>query len=226
MWLNSAMNLEELQRQFIKNEIGISNQYGKIFSFIDFANVNNWFEYDTQTWDHKPLQKNETIEIGIKEIKKFTDTFSSQSRLYYGQDPKNPRSMKFTDLLRIIFGKKYIVTKNLQKIKHYLHEKTEGIKHLQTDNEGKFFVEIRKCNFDVEIAVEAISMLNHYDTFCLYSGDADFAYLNNFLRKKGKKIILIKAGFITSKLRKSAHLIINAQLIKKYISRIAKQRPD
>ncbi len=62
--------------------------------------------------------------------------------------------------------------------------------------------------------------MNHYDTFCLYSGDADFAYLNSFLKKKGKKIIIVKAGYITSKLRQTAHLVINAQQIKKDVARI------
>ena len=119
-----------------------------------------------------------------------------------------------------MFGKKNIITKDLQKIKHYSSEIKKDTKFLQQDSQGKKFVEIRKCNFDVEIAVDAIKMLKHYDTFCIYSGDADFAYLNNFLRKKGKKVIIIKAGFITSKLRKSADLVINAQLIKKHISRI------
>jgi len=69
-------------------------------------------------------------------------------------------------------------------------------------------------------------MLEHYDTFCIFSGDADFVYLNNFLRKKGKKIIIIKAGYITSKLRKSADLVVNAQNIKKDIVKITKQKPD
>lgn len=95
----------------------------------------------------------------------------------------------------------------------------------ETDDGGKDFIEIRKCNFDVEITVDAIKKINRYDTFCLFSGDADFVYLNNFLRKKGKKIILIKGGYITTKLRNSTNLVVNAQKIKKHIARI-EQRPD
>ncbi|MBU1091570.1 NYN domain-containing protein [Patescibacteria group bacterium] len=68
-------------------------------------------------------------------------------------------------------------------------------------------------------------MIEHYDTFCIFSGDADFTYLNKFLRKKKKKIIIIKAGYITTKLKNSAELVINAQNIKKYIAKI-EQRPD
>ena len=81
----------------------------------------------------------------------------------------------------------------------------------------------------MEISVDAIKKIDKYDTFCLFSGDADFVYLNNFLRKKGKKVILIKGGYITTKLRVSANLVINAQKIKKHVARIedkTKQRPD
>lgn len=220
------MNLEDFKCEFIKNEIGIDKKYGKIYSCIDFANVNNWFEQDNQTWDNRLLRQGETIEIDIKKLKSFSDIFSNKSRIYYGQDPKNKGSTKFTDLLRITFDSRNVVTKDLQKIKHYLSEFKKDTDYIQKDSEGNSFIEIRKCNFDVEIAVDAIKMINYYDTFCLYSGDADFAYLNNFLHKKGKKVIIIKGGFITSKFRKSANLVINAQSIKKHISRIAKQRPE
>ena len=54
--------------------------------------------------------------------------------------------------------------------------------------------------------------------------DADFVYLNNFLKKRGKKIIIVKGGHITSKLRKTADLIINAQKIKKHIVKIEKTK--
>jgi uncharacterized LabA/DUF88 family protein len=67
-------------------------------------------------------------------------------------------------------------------------------------------------------------MINHYDTFCIFSGDADFVYLNNFLKKRGKNIIIVKGGYITSKLRKTADLIINAQNIKKHIAKIDKTK--
>ncbi|MFH1402377.1 MAG: NYN domain-containing protein [Patescibacteria group bacterium] len=79
--------------------------------------------------------------------------------------------------------------------------------------------------YKISTFVDSIKKINKYNTFCLFSGDADFVYLNNFLRKRGKKVILIKGGFITSKLRKSADLIVSAQKIKKYIAKI-KQRPD
>ncbi len=220
------MDLQEFKTQFIKNELEITNKYGKIFSFIDFSNVNNWFENDTQDWNNKLIEKNEKIGIDIAKLKRFSDIFSHRVRTYYGEDPKNPKSLGFTHVTRKIFNRRNVVTKDLQKIKHYIEiDNKKEEKFITTDSDGNNYIEIRKCNFDVEISVDAIKMLNHYDTFCIFSGDADFVYLNNFLKKKGKKVIIIKGGYIMTKLRKSANLVINAQNIKKHIAKIEK-RPD
>lgn len=220
------MDLQELKKQFIREELEISEEYGRIFSFVDFGNVNNWFERDTQDWDNVLIKNNERIVVDIDKLKDFADLFSIHTRCYYGKDPKVKGSINFNYALERVFGRHNFVSKDLQKIKHYLdQDEKENIKLFETDKDDKNYVEIKKCNFDVEISVDAIKKINKYDTFCLFSGDADFVYLNNFLRKRGKKVILIKGGFITSKLRKSADLIINAQKIKKNIAKI-KQRPD
>lgn len=223
------MDLEEFKKQFTREELGITENYGKIFSFIDFSNVNKWFENDNQDWNNKLLSSNEKLSIDLQKLKLFTDVFSDRSRIYYGEDPKNIKSLGFTNVVRIIFGKRDVITKDLQKIKHYFginETKINNTKYIHTDENNKNYVEIRKCNFDVEISVDAIKMLEYYDTFCIFSGDADFVYLNNFLKKKGKKVFIIKGGYITTKLRQSADLIINAQNIKKGIVQIIKQKPD
>ena len=219
------MNLESLKNKFIKDELGITDDYEKIFSFFDFSNVNKWFEYDTQDWNNKLLVESEKLAVDLEKLKSFADVFSARVRTYYGEDPKNLKSLNFTYATRKIFGKRDVMTKDIQKIKHYLElEEQTMVKNVNTDENGGKYIEIRKCNFDVEISVDAIKMLEHYDTFCLFSGDADFVYLNNFLKKKGKKIIIVKAGYITSKLRESADLVINAQNIKKYIVKITKTK--
>jgi len=222
------MDLLDLKKQVIREEYGISSEYGKIFSFIDFSNVNKWFEKDTQDWNKKLIGKDEKITIDIDKLKSFSDIFSEKTRLYYGEDPKNVGSLSFTNALRIVFGTRNVITKDLQKIKHYLtgEDQRKFQKYFRTDRDGKEYVEIRKCNFDVEISVDALKMLVHYESFCIFSGDADFVYLNNFLKRKGKKVIIIKGGFITKKLRDSANLVINAQDIKKHIARVEKQKPD
>lgn len=203
------MDLQNYEKYFILKNLKINESYGKIFCFIDFANVNNWFEKDTQTWDNELISDDKKINIDLEKLKNFVYLFSEKAMIYYGEDLDNQKSLKFTYLIRKIFGKRRVVTKKLQKIRHYF--KSE---------EGGECLEIRKCNFDVEISVDAIKMLNHYDTFCLFSGDVDFVYLNNFLKGKRKKIIIVKAGYITKELRASADLIVNAQNIKEKITRL------
>ena len=221
------MDLQDLKNKFICNELGIADNYGRIFSFIDFSNVNKWFENDNQDWSNKLLPGDEKILIDLEKLKSFADIFSERVRIYYGEDPKNVGSLNFTYVMRKIFGKRDVQTKDLQKIKHYFDgDEQIPVKYVATDEDGGKYIEIRKSNFDVEISVDAIKMAEHYDAFCIFSGDADFVYLNNFLKKKGKKIIIVKGGFILAKLRESADLIINAQNIKKYIAKITKQKPD
>ncbi|MFA4999822.1 MAG: NYN domain-containing protein [Patescibacteria group bacterium] len=219
------MDLPELKKQFVCGELEITSEHGRIFSFIDFSNVNKWFENDDQDWNNKLIADDEKIMIDLQKLKTFVNLFSERARVYYGEDHKSTGSLSFTYVLRKIFGKRNVVTKDLQKIKHYIKlNEAEILKYVLTDGDGQNYVEIRKCNFDVEISVDAIKMLDHYDTFCIFSGDADFVYLNNFLRKKGKKVIIIKGGYITTKLRESANLVVNAQNIKKYIAKIEKTK--
>lgn len=218
------MDLDGFKEKITQERLGINEDFGRIFVFIDFANVNNWFENDRQDWQDRPLKKDKKLGIDIDKLKDFAVLIGDRTRLYYGEDPGNPGSLKFTDALRIIFDEKNVVTKDLQKIKHYLAPDEELTEYERKDKDGKRYVEIRKCNFDVEIAVDAIKMASHYDTFCLFSSDADFACLNSYLRRKKKKVMLVKGGYITTKLRKTADLVINAQQVKKDIVRIEKTK--
>jgi len=221
------MDLQDLKKKFIKDELHITEDYGKIFTFIDFSNVNKWFQNDNQDWGNKLLASDERLSIDLEKLKSFVDIFSERARIYYGENPKNQKSLSFTYVMRKVFGKRDVMTKDIQKIRHYF-ETGEHIpdKYVETGVDGKKFIEIRKSNFDVEISVDALKMLEHYDTFCIFSGDADFVYLNNYLKRKGKKVIIVKGGYILTKFRESADLVINAQNIKKHIAKVEKQKPD
>jgi len=217
------MKIEQFKKEIIRDDLEIRG-YGRIFSFIDFANVNKWFQCDNQDWNNNLLEEDEYLAIDLNKLKDFSNIISDKTRLYYGEDPKNEKSLKFTYIIRKIFGKRNIITKDVQKIKHYIETGDNLDFKIVADEDGRNYVEIRKCNFDVEISVDAIKMIDYYDTFCIFSGDADFVYLNNFLKKRGKKIIIVKGGYITGKLRETASLIINAQRIKKYIAKISKTK--
>lgn len=65
----------------------------------------------------------------------------------------------------------------------------------------------RKADFDVEISVDAVGWVENYDTFILFSGDSDFVYLTEFLKKQGKTVVVLsRRGHIADELRKSPYV--------------------
>jgi uncharacterized protein (TIGR00288 family) len=206
------MKLEDFQDELILEGLGINGNFGEIYSFIDFGNVDFWFEEDIRDGNGNILPLDKKLNIHLDGLAKF----SKRSRFYYGMNINNKKSVGFVDFSRKYFDN--TITKPIQIIKHYLNdnEYKSNLLDIKEDTYGKY-INIAKCNFDVEICVDAIRLIDKYDTFCLFSGDADFINLIRFIREKGKKIILIKSGFIQRNLALLADVIINAQDIKKYI---------
>ena len=142
------------------------------------------------------LKENQKLIIDIEKLASFVSEFSEQKRFYYGW---NPRAKKNWHI--VIKAEKCGFIKNtkpMQFIKHYIGEgvvSREG-RTTRKDVNGTY-IEIPKSNFDVEISVDAIRLLQKYDSFCLFSGDSDFTYLVNFLKKNKKKFIVIasRPGF-------------------------------
>ena len=220
------MDLLAFKKEYVQKELGITADFGRVLSFLDFGNINHWFEEDRQTHDYVALKDDEKLFVDILKLKEFLAVFSSDIRFYYGNDSSNTKSLWFVQKAQEIFSKARVFTKAMQKIKHYLENKTErdsNTRVLHHDGGGDF-VYLPKCNFDVEISVDAIKTLEHYDTICLLSSDADFVYLLRFLKQKKKKVILVKGGHVVHQLKDIADIIINAQDIKKYITDI-KQKP-
>lgn len=214
------MNIEEFKTYNIKQKLKIDDQkFGKIFVFIDFANLNNWFSEDARDWNNNILAKDKKSSIDIEKLFDFVKCFSSHARFYYGHDPQNKNSMKFLGKTKYVFGKNMVFTKPLQQIRHYLkvEEKSMVTRNIKHDNDGDF-IYLPKCNFDVEICVDAMRLMNKYDTFCLFSSDADFISLIKFLKNNRKKIILIKGGYVQYSLKANSDLVVNAQDIKRYIA--------
>lgn len=212
----------EFQREIITKKFGIDlSQLRPIFSFIDFGNVNYWFEKDRQNNDGSFLPNDKKIFIDVEKLYNFSNLFSMSSRFYYGVNVRNRKSIGFIDIARRFFGKYRVITKPIQKIRHYIEgdNLVKNASILNYDTQGPF-VYINKCNFDVEICVDAIRLLEQYKTFCLFSADADFTRLCEYLKKHGKKVIIIKGGFAQSHLLNTADIKINAQEIKQYITQI------
>lgn len=193
-------------------------KYGRIFTFIDFGNVNYWYERDTRDGNNTELKNGEKLVIDIEKLADYTKLFSIQSRFYFGLDPKHKKSITIIVKARKFFDK--TITKPIQKIKHYLLD-GENVKQgweRNYDMRGQY-IYLPKCNFDVEVCVDAIRLANNYDTFCLFSSDTDFASLADYLkRSKNKKIILFSSGYVSYWLKNKVDLNVNSQAIKKYIT--------
>lgn len=66
-----------------------------------------------------------------------------------------------------------------------------------------------KCNFDVELTIDALDGMTNYETFVLFSGDGDFIKLIKYLKGKEKKTVVIaSAGRLSDNLEKTANQVI------------------
>jgi len=211
------MDQGELKRQFVRLEIGVDDSYGRVHSYIEFGNVTYWFADDRQDADRNVVPDNQMLAINIEGLKSFSDIIGEDARFYYGHPPG--RDTSFLVKSKHVFGKHRVLTKEIRYVRHYLTDAEISIntRELFRDNKG-IYVRVPKCNFDVEIAIDAMRNIERYDTFCLFSSDADFVHLARFLKANGKKFILVKGGPADKSIKKQADLIINAQDIKKHIA--------
>jgi len=109
------MDLNELKLY----SIGIDKkEFGRTYSFIDFGNVDYWYEKDERDCEGNLLSENEKLVIGIEKLASFSHLFSEHSRFYFGFDPQNSKSVGFLDKSRDFFDK--TITKPIQNIRHYL----------------------------------------------------------------------------------------------------------
>ena len=85
--------------------------------------------------------------------------------------------------------------------------------------------DIRKANFDVEISVDAVSQVSTFDVFVLCSGDSDFVYLIEFLKKQNKKTVVIsKRGHIAKELAQRAGIYKDIFKLRNEILRTIKAK--
>jgi len=100
----------------------------------------------------------------------------------------------------------------------YLNEKLR-----QMNAAGQYFIEDRKCNFDVEIGRDMVidRDRNGVDTFILWSGDSDFAEpVRQLLADKKNVILFATARRVSSELnalQPSGLMIFDIQKIKNFI---------
>lgn len=135
-----------------------------------------------------------------KLIKYFGDNFNVDKIFYYtGFDPQNNKQIKFLDKLDK-FGYR-VIKKPIKKI-----------------NKKGIYKE--KANLDVELSIDAVINEGKYKNLVLVSGDSDFAYLLEILKRKGKKLIVISArGHISKELIINSDYYVPLESLKEKIAR-------
>ena len=138
---------------------------GKTAVFVDWANVYNWKDKLHKEVDPKKLFDYLKSYPQIREI-----------LFYFGTDSTHPASKQFLKEIGKVGYK--IVTKKVKFLKIF-------------SEDGKSFFWKRKCDFDLEIGLDAFEKLKKYDGFIFFSGDGDFATLYQRLIKQKKQVIVV-----------------------------------
>lgn len=221
----------------------VISQLESIFStstrvYIDYANVRPWS--NRLGWH-----------IDSKRLKQFFDSFDTIEAInfYNGYIEGNQQSEKE---IKEIENQKYVVRTKPVKIMRfpinassvspdsttllnqfirrallrkyevstieYLNERFKDM-----NQKGEYYIEDRKCNFDVEISTDMLLDFakNGTETFVLWSGDSDFADPLEKLLKAGRKVVIFATARRVSKelseLRSDGLFIFDIQKIRNFI---------
>lgn len=231
-------NIAEDKGKVIKELEGIFSDKTRIY--IDYANVRPW---SVKLGWH----------IDLKRLKQFFDSFDTilTVNFYNGYLEGNERSerekkevednkyilrtkpvkiMEFSidvssiksDSTSLLdqFVKRSLLRKYEVSTIEYLNERFGDM-----NKKGEFYIQDRKCNFDVEIGVDMLldCERDHAQTFVLWSGDSDFADSIEKLISAGKKVFLFATSRKVSKelsaLREKGLFIFDIQKIRDFICR-------
>jgi len=103
----------------------------------------------------------------------FISSYASVQANYYvpASEPVSDENAAFT---RVLTAHGYRITS--KPVKRIVNKETGVI--------------VMKGNLDVELVVDALSAVDQYDTFVLFSGDSDFLPLLRALKAKGKEVLV------------------------------------
>ncbi|MEO3998627.1 NYN domain-containing protein [Mesorhizobium sp. CAU 1732] len=87
-----------------------------------------------------------------------------------------------------------------------------------------------KGNMDIELAVDALELIEHVDHYVIFSGDGDFRTLVEALQRKGRKVSVVSTmssqpPMIADDLRRQADYFIDLMSLKNEIGREPSERP-
>ena len=132
--------------------------------YIDYGNVYGWKSH---------LKKVVNPKILYNYLKKYPQIKSIN--FFYGTDI-NQKSIYFL--------------KEIKKVGYNLI--TKPVKYITVGKVNNQNIQIRKCDFDVEICMNVHQHLqDKYETFIFFSGDGDFAPIYKYLINQNKKVVVI-----------------------------------
>lgn len=186
--------------------------------YIDYANVRPW---STKLGWH----------IELKRLKQFLDSFDTVKSvsLYNGYLKNDPNAQKeiydinrlgYTlqtkpvKIMRLKIDARRIVPTSTELLRQFISPAllrrytSPTIKYLNgcfvdMNRRGEYFIEERKCNFDVEMAVDMLleSEKGKTQNFILWSGDSDFYDpLRRILKSNRNAVVFGTAGRISAEL--------------------------
>lgn len=162
------MNQEQI-RQFIQNHI---SKRERTIVIVDFGNVEKW--KFSLNWH-----------VGIQELANLVKNFSYGKRFlrrfYYGSDYGQKETSEVMEpwsqgiISRAKMNGFEVITKRVK----YIHS---------ADNVRGFE---KKCDLDVEMAVDLIKERDNYDNIILFSGDGDLMYAISYLHENYSKNCIV-----------------------------------
>lgn len=158
------MNKEEIKK-FIEL---FSTKKERTLIVVDFGNV--------EKWKHSLGWK-----VGIKELGQLVKNFSIGKRFlrrfYYGSDyGQNENNHNLTGWSRSVLEKADMNTFEVV---------TKRVKYIHDCNNKSGFE--KKCDLDVEMAIDLVKERENYDTIILFSGDGDIMHAVKYVHDEYKK---------------------------------------
>ena len=212
--------------------------------YVDFGNVSGW-------------SKRLGWQIDLRRLKDFLDSFSIiEVRFYFGTTPDHDGSARFMTFvhktgykvrtkpvktIQVSIDVSSISEKSPDILNNFIKDqlleqlKLETIEYLNAElrllnKAGMFHIEIRKCNFDVEIATDmrVDCITGKAQAFCLWSGDSDFAdTLKTLLAEKKKVGVFGTARVIASELnelRSNGLQIFDVRKLREFLEKPPKAK--
>ncbi len=139
---------------------------------IDFANVDRW--QDSLGWP-----------VGLKQLGQLISHISVGKkylrRFYYGEDygPKDKSVTLLPWSNTILNNARYSGFEVISK----------RVKYIPDSNYSTGY--IKKCNLDIEMAIDLLQEKDNYQTAIIFSGDGDLAGLCRYLKENFSKTIYI-----------------------------------